>query len=59
MYKKPIKKTMNENNTLKAWATGKLAMFALGLGVAYFLYRGGLIQKLTSKIFAKAKSEEE
>jgi hypothetical protein len=49
---------INENNTLKSWATGKLAMFALGLGVAYCLYKTGLVQKLTSKIFAKAKSEE-
>ena len=54
-----INEQIKEPNTLKAWAIGKLAMFALGLGVAYFLYKGGLIQKLTSKIFAKAKSEEE
>lgn len=53
-----INEQIQTQNTLKAWATGKLAMFALGLGVAYFLYKGGLIQKLTSKIFAK-KSEEE
>ena len=49
---------MNENNTLKSWATGKLAMFALGLGVAYGLYKTGLIQKLTSKLFAKKEAEE-
>jgi len=54
-----INEQLKEQNTLKSWATGKLAMFALGLGVAYFLYKGGLIQKLTSKIFTPAKKEEE
>jgi hypothetical protein len=53
-----INEQIKESNTLKSWATGKLAMFALGLGVAYCLYKTGLVQKLTSKIFAKAKSEE-
>ena len=47
-----------ENNTLKAWATGKLAMFALGLGVAYGLYKTGLIQKLKDKLFTKPKEAE-
>jgi len=56
---KKIKNIMNNENqnTLKSWATGKLAMFALGLGVAYFLYKSSLIQKLTSKIFAKKEAE--
>ena len=53
-----INEQIKEPNSLKAWATGKLAMFALGLGVAYFLYKGGLIQKLTSKIFTKKEAEE-
>jgi len=44
----------NENeNTLKSWATGKLAMFALGLAVGYFIYKSGLIQKVTGKLFKK------
>lgn len=48
----------NENdNSLKSWATGKLAMFAIGLAAGYFIYKSGIIQKLTSKIFNK-KSEE-
>ena len=42
-----------EDNSLKAWATGKLAMFALGLACGYFIYKTGLIQKLTSKILSK------
>jgi hypothetical protein len=49
---------MNEqNNTLKAWATGKLAMFAIGLAVGYFIYKSGLIQKLTGKLLSSKSSE--
>ncbi|RHZ36389.1 hypothetical protein [endosymbiont GvMRE of Glomus versiforme] len=43
----------NEESTLKSWATGKLAMFALGLAVGYFIYNSGLIQKVTGKLFQK------
>ena len=43
----------NEESTLKSWVTGKLAMFALGLAVGYFIYNSGLIQKVTGKLFAK------
>ena len=42
-----------ESNTLKSWATGKLAMLAIGLAVGYFIYQSGLLQKLTSKVFKK------
>ena len=42
-----------EDNSLKSWATGKLAMFAIGLAVGVFIYKSGLIQKLTSKLFTK------
>jgi len=49
----------NENdNSLKSWATGKLAMFAIGLAAGYFIYKTGLIQKLTSKIFKKDKDSD-
>ena len=48
----------NENqNTLYSWATGKTAMFALGLAVGYFLYQQGILQKLTGKLFTKKESE--
>lgn len=47
----------NEENTLKAWATGKVAMFALGLAAGYFIYNSGLIQKLTGKLFPKKAQE--
>ena len=47
----------NENlenqNTLMSWATGKLAMFAIGLAVGIFLYKTGVIQKVTGKLFNK------
>ena len=48
---------MEEKNTLQAWATGKLAMFAIGLAAGYFLYSSGIIQKVTSKIFSKKEAE--
>ena len=42
-------------NTLVAWATGKTAMFALGLAVGIFLYKAGIIQKVTGKLFSKTE----
>ena len=44
---------MNNENTLKSWATGKLAMFAIGLAAGIALYKMGLIQKITAKLFSK------
>ena len=44
-------------NTLVSWATGKLAMFAIGLAVGIFLYKAGILQKVTGKIFTKKESE--
>ena len=49
----------NQANTLQSWATGKLAMFAIGLAAGYFIYKSGLIQKLTSQILTKQPKEEE
>ena len=40
-------------NTLMSWATGKVAMFAIGLAVGIFLYKTGVIQKVTGKLFNK------
>ena len=49
---------MNENNnTLKSWATGKLALFMIGLAAGYALYKMGLIQKISGKLFSKKESE--
>ena len=48
-----MRNELQEPNTLKARATGKLAMLAVGLAVGYFLYQSGLIQKLTNKVLQK------
>ncbi|KLL05427.1 MAG: hypothetical protein MRERV_1c119 [Mycoplasmataceae bacterium RV_VA103A] len=44
---------LENNNSWMAWATGKLAMFAIGLAAGYFLYQTGMLQKVTGKIFSK------
>ena len=44
-------------NTLQSWATGKLAMSLIGLAVGIFLYKSGVIQKLTGKLFSKKEAE--
>lgn len=51
---------MNPNNqentnTLQSWATGKVAMFTIGLLAGYALYKMGVIQKLTNKLFKKSE----
>jgi hypothetical protein len=46
-----------DENTLQSWATGKTAMFIIGLAVGIFIYKAGVIQKLTGKIFSKKESE--
>lgn len=43
----------SETSTLKSWATGKLAMLAIGLLAGYALYKMGLIQKVSEKLFSK------
>lgn len=52
-----MKNEYENQNTLKSWATGKLAMLAIGLAVGYFIYKSGLIQKVTGKLFAKKEAE--
>ena len=42
-----------KENTLQSWATGKVAMFTIGLLAGYALYKFGVIQKLSSKLFTK------
>ncbi|CAG8639346.1 32881_t:CDS:2 [Racocetra persica] len=46
---------------IAVYATGKLAMFAIGLAAGYFLYQTGMLQKVTGKIFSKKpkKTDEE
>lgn len=45
--------TEENQNTLQSWATGKLAMFTIGLLAGYALYQFGVLQKLTGKLFSK------
>ena len=52
-----MKNEYENQNTLKSWATGKLAMFIIGAMAGYFIYKSGLIQKVTGKLFAKKDSE--
>ena len=51
----------NENleneNSWTSWATGKLAMFAIGLAAGWFLYQSGILQKVTGKLFSKKEEE--
>lgn len=42
-------------NTLKSWVTGKLAMSLIGLAIGAFLYQSGVLTKLTGKLFSKKK----
>ena len=45
-------------NTLASWATGKVAMSLIGLAVGIFLYKSGVLQKVTGKLFSKKKESE-
>jgi hypothetical protein len=47
----------NESSALKSWATGKLALFAIGLAAGYALYKMGLIQKISGKLFRPKEAE--
>ena len=46
-------------NTLMAWATGKLVIYAIGIAAGIFIYKSGLLQKVTGKLFDKTKKENE
>ena len=51
----------NENqnqNTLMAWATGYTAIYAIGIAAGIFIWKSGMLQKVTGKIFSKKKEEE-
>jgi len=51
--------TTNKNeNTLKSWATGKIASFGIGLAVAGFLYKTGMIQKVIDLFTKKSTNQE-
>lgn len=44
--------TENEN-TWYSWATGRVAMFAIGLAAGYFIYQSGILQKVTGKLLKR------
>ncbi len=43
----------HQENTWTSWATGKVAMFAIGLAAGYAIYEMGLVQKISAKLFSK------
>ena len=45
-------------NTLKSWATGRVAMSLIGLAVGIFLYKSGIAQKVIGKLFTKKEKSE-
>jgi len=40
-------------NTLMSWATGKLVIYAIGIAAGIFIWKSGMLQKLTGKLFSK------
>jgi hypothetical protein len=44
-------------NTLMSWATGKLAIYAIGIAAGIFIWKSGMVQKVTGKLFNKKESE--
>jgi len=44
-------------NTLMAWATSYSVIYAIGIAAGIFIWRSGLIQTTTSKLFRKKESE--
>jgi len=53
----PRNNNPENENTWTSWATGKLAMFAIGLAAGWFLYQTGMIQKVTGKLFNKGNDD--
>ena len=47
----------DNQNTWQSWATGRLASVVLGIAVGYALYKLGVIQKLTGKLFNRNKGK--
>jgi len=50
---------IENENSWTSWATGKLAMYAIGIAAGIFIWRSGLIQKATGKLFSKKKEQNE
>jgi len=52
-----INEQIQQQNTLKSWATGKIVMTILGIAIGCYLYDSALLQKLKNKLFSKKSSE--
>ena len=44
-------------NSLMSWATGKLVIYAIGIGAGIFIWKTGMLQKVKGKIFGKKEAE--
>ena len=49
---KPNNNQENQN-TLMAWATGYTVIYAIGIAAGIFIWKSGMLQKVTGKIFSK------
>jgi len=50
---------LENDNSLHAWATGKLASIAIGLAVGTFIYKSGVIQNVMGKFWKRSQKESE
>ena len=48
---------LENENTLYSWATGKLVIYAIGIAAGVFIWKSGMLQTVTSKLFNKKESE--
>ena len=53
---KPNNNQENQN-TLMAWATGYTVIYAIGIAAGIFIWKSGMLQKVTGKLFNKKESE--
>jgi len=49
---KPNNNQENQN-TLMSWATGYTVIYAIGIAAGIFIWKSGMLQKVTGKIFSK------
>jgi len=49
---------LENDNSLYAWANGKLVSIAIGLAVGTFIIKSGIITKITGKFFKKDSEKQ-
>jgi len=49
---KPNQNLENENS-LMSWLTGHTVIYAIGIAAGIFIWKSGMIQKVTGKLFSK------